>query len=633
MYPIQYTAAPPVQPAPQPQQQEPVVPPGPDATADFRRALDDPRRWIIKPGVPIFKCHERVDPNTQKLIRVDVPKLYRIAQNMQRLERAGVPVRMTLGHTEPGKPEVQQPPVSGYYRNPRVQTFGPGQEAAVVVDEWLDPAYAPARKNFPYRSAEYFDDSEQITGVALLTRDPYLDLGVVAYCRAGSNAVHYNRSGERVPTKYHYLMGDSTMWPNGTPGPNAHLSATGAPVMPPVAGYDQYGQPLPVPGYGYQPGATVPQPVPYAYPQPPTGYAPPPPAPPPQPNPTVYTGPMWDANYHRPSMQRSHPSSGAIYGRGGGRGYAPRGAGARGYGSRGYYANEPPSGTDDGMEPGGPDMDMAPPMPPPEPGPDMGPGGGGDVMQQVAQLLSQAAQLIAQADPAGGGAAPTAPFPPGGEDPTMSARYGRGGYRPRPQQQRRPQPPRGAYSRYQRGGEPVRTISGYPVGYQMELQRLTYEKNRLEEAVGVLYYERDQADTQACISEIEKLAAMGYNVGEYEVHELKSKQTPDQRGMYIQHILTKYERVGTDLPPNMPGDPTPGPMDMGSGYQPLSREGMEAALRMTGPGGATDYQRAVEAVRNGHANRLGSFGFQQQPDQGSEYGPAFGPAPSNNGHT
>ena len=50
-----------------------------DATAEFAAVLNDPRRWIIKKNVPIFKAHERTDPNTKQLIRVDEPKLYRIA--------------------------------------------------------------------------------------------------------------------------------------------------------------------------------------------------------------------------------------------------------------------------------------------------------------------------------------------------------------------------------------------------------------------------------------------------------------------------------------------------------------------------------------------------------------------------
>ncbi len=223
--------------------------PGPDAvqhdaTRDFSEALSDPSRWIIKPGVPIFKAHERKDPATGAMIRVDLPKLYRIANNMQQMERGGVPVRLTLGHTEPNKPEAQQPPVGGYYRNPRVQPFGPKGEPAVVVDEWLDPQYAAQRKNYPYRSSEYYDDAEQITGVALLTRDPFLDLGVVAYskdhnCTRGptfsiANGIISNTSSipgpvryalnpatGRAPVMYRLTLGELPMFPQGPqPQPN-----------------------------------------------------------------------------------------------------------------------------------------------------------------------------------------------------------------------------------------------------------------------------------------------------------------------------------------------------------------------------------------------------------------------------
>lgn len=175
---------------------------------DFLQSLNDPRRWIRKEAVPIFKAHRRIDPATGKEIIVDLPKLYEIARNLQRMQKQGVPIRMTLGHTEPTKAEPHQPPLAGFYVNARVAPFGPHQEPAIVADELLDPTHAQIRKNFPYRSSEYYDDDKSITGVALLARDPYLDLGVVSYSRSVKLPTNYRRNDGSYPVIYRYAMGD-----------------------------------------------------------------------------------------------------------------------------------------------------------------------------------------------------------------------------------------------------------------------------------------------------------------------------------------------------------------------------------------------------------------------------------------
>lgn len=153
----------------------------------------------------------------------------------------------------------------------------------------------------------------------------------------------------------------------------------------------------------------------------------------------------------------------------------------------------------------------------------------------------------------------------------------------------------------------MRTITGLPVRYQMQVEQLQYQLRQANDALKVLFYERDEADTRACVSEIKRLAAVGYNVGEYEVAELKAK-TPEQRGLYLQHIMTKYERgPGVDMPPPLMGDPTPGPAD--NPNQPLSREEMDMALSMSKD--STDqnaFTQAIHYIRsNGGANRVGAF--------------------------
>ncbi len=556
---------------------------------EFHQSLNDPNRWVIKANVPIFKSHQRVDPNTKQLIKVDPVKLQRIASNLQRMERAGVPIRMTLGHTEPGKPETEQPPVCGYYRNARVQPFGPQQEPAVVVDEWLDPAYLPNRKNYPFRSAEYYDDSEQITGVALLTRDPWLELGVVAYHKAGPGCTFYSRASEIAqPKHYHFLIGDSVMDPNSVPVPPFGASIPGAP-------------PQPHPGYGASGGYINPGAPPVGYNDPRA----------PLTTPVPYGSAVgWNANYHAPGMNRPHPSGrgSAVYGRGG---YGPRG----GYG--GYYANEPPSlsggasgggGMPPGMSGGGGGPSMGGPPPGMSGGgmpPGMSGGGGGgqtEVLGVVHDLLSQAVAALADALGGGGGAAPQSPFPP-----TANAGYARGprgggGY---------PQRRGGHYEDPRQPIQMARTISGLPVGYQLELDKRDAQIRDMQRAMTVLFYERDEADTQACVGEIQTLIARGFNVGEYEFAELKKKDA-NGRAAYLQHIMTKYEQgPGTDFPPPILGDPTPGQAP--DQNRPMTREEMELAVDMSRGRPTADYARAVNYVRqNGGANRMSRF--DQPPD-------------------
>ncbi len=543
---------------------------GGDATLDFQAALNDPSRWIIKRSVPIFKPHERKDPTTGALIKVDVPKLYRIANNMQQLERGGVPVRVTLGHTEPGKPENQQPPVAGYYRNPRVQPFGPKGEPAVVVDEWLDPQYGQQRKNYPYRSSEYYDDAEQITGVALLTRDPFLDLGVVAYsrgerplhCSANNGVISHtssvpgpvryalNPATGRAPVMYRLTLGELPMFPQGPQPPAAGQPlpqyAPAAPAAP--APQPQYASPpAQFVGYG-APASTV-----YAAP-------------------AAYQGPWPGPQYQQSNAAMPH-SNDWQYARQPGRRPAP------------YAGGEPPM-------PGG------------------GAGGGPmDGLEAVYEGLSMAVQALEQFMQ-GASQAPQEPFPPqgpGGPPPggmdgnpmTPASRYGRpGGYRPRPGQSR-PAPRNGQYARYDRGGAVPTTISGQPVGYQLKVDQLQYQLDQSKAAIGHLLKKADEADTNECAAEIRRLAQAGFDVGEVEFRELKAKPT-QYRAAYLEHICTKYQKVPTDLPPNMPGDPTPGPTGQ-PGNQPLSREEMDQALQYAAanPADPDAYSKAIHYMRSG----------------------------------
>ncbi len=641
IHPTNYLVAPSEQ-APQPQ-------PGPDATADFQNKLNDQSRWRILQGVPIFKAHERTDPATGQLIKVDLPKLYRIAANMQRLEReGGVPIRMTLGHTEPGKPETQQPPIGGYYRNARVQPFGPKGEPAVVADELLDPQYQPVRKNYPYRSAEYYDDAEQITGVALLTRDPYLDLGVVAYSRPDTplpymidesrpkHPTHYSWNGRR-PVMYNLVLGEPRMVP-----PNLYIDANGQPAYAQQPQYNQQDVQAQIAAAGAQQmGAQPGYPTPYAQPQAPTYPQPQPqyPVAYAQPDPTQYRGPT---NYNPamlgmaaragagmagggqptqnsapwpPAMRRQHPSGGA------------------GYSQQMRYADEP-GGPPPGAGPGGP-----PPGGPPE-------GGGGDPLEQLQMLLMAAVEVLGQVT--GGGAGGPGGPPPGGpgggppEGPMPFSRQAQyadqpGQNRPQTQSRGAPQRPRGGYAPYSNPGDPVnygypygvdqygrplppppgygarpaptpygaapppvRTISGREPGAAMREAQLQYQLQQQNQAIRVLMYERDQADMQACTEAIQRLADAGFPVGIDEVTELKRRKQGDERQVYLDTIATKYQKVGTTQLPPLLGDPQPAGPDM-TQQGPATEAEMNAALKIVASNPSVSYTDALQYARQGSA--------------------------------
>src|SRR5262249_39919807 len=100
------------------------------------------------------------------------------------LERCyGVAARVTDGHVNPAKnvPESSQPALLGFARNPRAGGFGQAQTPGVLVDLFIRNEQLPTFRDRPYRSAEYYPPTREIRGVALLLRDPGLDLGIVTY--------------------------------------------------------------------------------------------------------------------------------------------------------------------------------------------------------------------------------------------------------------------------------------------------------------------------------------------------------------------------------------------------------------------------------------------------------------------
>ena len=145
----------------------------------------------------------------------------------------------------------------------------------------------------------------------------------------------------------------------------------------------------------------------------------------------------------------------------------------------------------------------------------------------------------------------------------------------------------------------ARTISGLPVGYQVELDKLNYQNAELNKAMRVLMYEREQADAAECAAEIRRFADAGYNVGAYEYNELKTKPR-GERAAYLNHIATKYASVGTEALPPILNDPTYAAGPAHADNRPATQEEMEAALKLhQQSGGRTDYAAALQQVRYG----------------------------------
>lgn len=155
----------------------------PDPTLELLDRFADEGKWAtIRRSVPIFKVHERTAGG--KVIKVTDADLHVIAEKANRLEReSGVPLRLTVGHVRHDQPEHQQPPLAGYARTLRVGKFGPGQQTALLADLYLTADHYATAKDCPYRSAEYYATAKEVRGVALLKRDPQLDMGIVTYER------------------------------------------------------------------------------------------------------------------------------------------------------------------------------------------------------------------------------------------------------------------------------------------------------------------------------------------------------------------------------------------------------------------------------------------------------------------
>jgi hypothetical protein len=153
-----------------------------DPTMESLQKLS-PDNFRVVRRVPIFIPHHRsfADGSEVLVTEADLPE---IAAGMQEREReSGVVCRVTDGHIDPSAPEADQPELVGFARNATVGRFGPRQRPAILADLYIRRDRAKILSQRPYRSAEYYPGRKEIRGLALLLRDPQLDMGILYYSK------------------------------------------------------------------------------------------------------------------------------------------------------------------------------------------------------------------------------------------------------------------------------------------------------------------------------------------------------------------------------------------------------------------------------------------------------------------
>jgi hypothetical protein len=186
-----------------------------DPTETLLRDLSDPAKFRAVERVSVFRPHKR------EIVRADGKKdtitvterdLQTIAANMERAYgESGKLARLTLGHIkqDPNYPEHLQPPIVGFAKNYRCETVKrpSGTLLTVTHTEYLRADQADEiLRQYPFRSPEYDPVEKTFGGVALLTRDPWLDTGAVYVYSAGSRFLHYQAGETAMADKTNYAQ-------------------------------------------------------------------------------------------------------------------------------------------------------------------------------------------------------------------------------------------------------------------------------------------------------------------------------------------------------------------------------------------------------------------------------------------
>lgn len=170
--------------------------------------LDDEKKYVKIPSVPIFDIHTRkfnreFKDDYGRTYRKDVEEtvdeaqLETIARNTQSRAEAGEYGIVFLGHTSDEGPETEQPPVVGFMKNYRVGKHG--DRAAMLADIYIKgdkDKVSDLLFQYPRRSAEVIRKNRPdgyVDSVALIKRAPERPLGVMADLYQRSNKEDVDR--------------------------------------------------------------------------------------------------------------------------------------------------------------------------------------------------------------------------------------------------------------------------------------------------------------------------------------------------------------------------------------------------------------------------------------------------------
>jgi hypothetical protein len=137
--------------------------------------------FICRKAVPIFATYKDDDgSNYNKAYLEDVVK------NCRKREETGDYMVVTLGHTNPSKDEVSQPPVVGYATDARLAKDKRGR-TLIVADLYIEQKHYAEAMTYSRRSVELWVADRYIDVVSLLKQSPKLDLGLLTAKKIGNS--------------------------------------------------------------------------------------------------------------------------------------------------------------------------------------------------------------------------------------------------------------------------------------------------------------------------------------------------------------------------------------------------------------------------------------------------------------
>jgi hypothetical protein len=162
-----------------------------DATLQSLERFDDTSLWVVRDNVPVFDAHEEIGEDGQIIRAFGREELEEIADNSnRRYIETGDAVPITLGHTRPGAPETDQPPIVGYAQQFHVGTFGPENKLGILATFYIRKEHLHTALEYPRRSVELWLRERIIDPIALLKRTPKRDLGLLTYAQQHNRLIY-----------------------------------------------------------------------------------------------------------------------------------------------------------------------------------------------------------------------------------------------------------------------------------------------------------------------------------------------------------------------------------------------------------------------------------------------------------